>query len=194
MEVVWAKSSIVEAIKFISSESFVERVQSFRRAHAHAFEEVASSSSSSSSIRRNEEKGTSSKLCDESKDSCNMNRDVEKIAESKEMDSRTLQSSGDKEHTSMHLPSYDSVTHTVEMTKAFESYTAFLEGLLENFLVGRGITVPEFLAECGGVVDGKFTPLFGEHEHLWFVELLQTWSDYTAFFDMMAREARSARK
>lgn len=43
-------------------------------------------------------------------------------------------------------------------------------------------------------VDGKFTALFTEHEHKWFVEEVMGWTDFDEFIAMMRRASNRQRK
>jgi hypothetical protein len=208
MEVVVSKSAIAEAIEFISSEVFVDRVRSFRRAHAHAFDSAAVHARDRgrcSDIYSGKDRESDGDWDREEKKNCRSSGETKgdgfhdsRVAESKDNwstpDSKYSQSDAETYGAVGDRASYESVTHTVEMNIVFKEYTALLDGLLEGFLADRGVSVSAFLSECGDVLDGKFTPIFGEHEHLWFVELLQTWSSYAAFYEMMAAEARLARK
>jgi hypothetical protein len=46
---------------------------------------------------------------------------------------------------------------------------------------------------CVDVVDGKFTAMFDEHEHLWFVQMLQGWMEYPHFVRQMCDLATARR-
>jgi hypothetical protein len=191
MEVVISESAILEAIGFISSDAFAGQVRSFRRAHAHLFDTARPSPPGCRGDADRDQDEKSGGMYEETK---KVNFHDLMVAESKVSGSRDAKYTDDEKYGAVRHTSYESVTHTVEMTTAFQEYTNLLEGLLEDFLAKRGVSVSAFLSECSDAVEGKFTPLFGEHEHLWFVELLQTWSSYTAFYEIMAAEAKLARK
>lgn len=56
----------------------------------------------------------------------------------------------------------------------FNAYSDLLEELLlVNLLTPHKFSSTEFYHQAQDVVDGKFTALFEEHEHLWFIELMQ---------------------
>ena len=81
--------------------------------------------------------------------------------------------------------------HSLEYTVAFKEYQTLVDGLLENFVKSRKSTITEFYAECRDSMEGKFTALFEEHEHKWFVEMLLSWMDYDYFYTMMIETSRS---
>ena len=57
----------------------------------------------------------------------------------------------------------------------FNAYSDLLEELLlSNLLAPHKFTTTEFYKQAQDVVDGKFTALFEDHEHLWFIELMQS--------------------
>jgi hypothetical protein len=85
--------------------------------------------------------------------------------------------------------------HDVLFTKLFEDYQAIIEEAIEKVLRRHNVDIRQFYSECKDIVDGKFTPLFQEHEHQWFIDLLHSWMEYMTFFNMMVEEAgRSNRK
>lgn len=43
------------------------------------------------------------------------------------------------------------------------------------------------------IVDGKFTALFEEHEHKWFVDKVLSWMDLSEFLRMMRAASASRR-
>ena len=79
--------------------------------------------------------------------------------------------------------------HDVVYTKLFEEYQGIIEDSIELFLSKRDVSIRNFYSECKDIVDGKFTPLFQDHEHQWFIDVLHTWMDYMTFFNMMVEEA-----
>lgn len=85
----------------------------------------------------------------------------------------------------------DEEVHDLLFTKLFEEYQALIEDSIETCLRRHDTTIRAFYEECKDIVDGKFTPLFKEHEHKWFIDLLHSWLDYMSFFRMMADEATS---
>ena len=76
---------------------------------------------------------------------------------------------------------------SLEHTSIFAEYCALLEREMEGFLRDSGATQQQFYLQCQDVVEGKFTPLFAEHEHQWFVDLLHSWSDFSSFRRLMVR-------
>ena len=43
-------------------------------------------------------------------------------------------------------------------------------------------------------MDGKFTALFEEHEHKWFVDMVMSWSDFDLFIKSMCDQFRKQDK
>lgn len=76
---------------------------------------------------------------------------------------------------------------SLEHTSLFAEYCALLEREMEGFLRDSGATQQEFFLQCQDVIEGKFTALFAEHEHQWFVDLLHSWTDFTSFRRLMVR-------
>lgn len=76
---------------------------------------------------------------------------------------------------------------SLEHSALFADYTSLLEGEMEGFLRDSGATQHEFYLQCQDVVEGKFTALFAEHEHQWFVDLLKSWTDFSSFRKLMVR-------
>jgi hypothetical protein len=83
---------------------------------------------------------------------------------------------------------------SLECTEVFQEYQQLVENLLEGFVESRGVTIKQFFAECKSSIDGDFTPLFEEHEHKWFVDMIMSWLEYSYFFNEMVRHAGSSRK
>lgn len=79
--------------------------------------------------------------------------------------------------------------HKIEYTIIHMKYQALIEEILERLAEENGSSVVEFYNECKDALEGRFTPLFEEHEHKWFVEALLSWVDYEAFFKMMTQAA-----
>ena len=83
---------------------------------------------------------------------------------------------------------------SLECTEIFQEYQSLVEGLLEDFVAQNGVSMKEFYAECKSAVDGDFTPLFQDHEHKWFVDIILSWLDYSYFFNEMVRFAASSKR
>ncbi len=84
--------------------------------------------------------------------------------------------------------------HDVTFTDLFQGYQQLVESLLEKFLVRHSVSVREFFQECSDVADAKHVPLFQEHEHKWFIDLMHSWLDYMVFFQQMVEEAQLSRR
>ena len=80
---------------------------------------------------------------------------------------------------------------SLECTESFQQYQKLIESLLEEFVSNKGVTIREFYAECKSAIDGDFTPLFQDHEHKWFVDIILSWLDYSFFFKEMVSYAAS---
>jgi len=69
-----------------------------------------------------------------------------------------------------------------------------IEDLLQvHVLQPHRFSATEFYNQAQDVVDGKFTALFEEHEHMWFIELMQGWLDYKTFVQQMCACALARR-
>ena len=62
----------------------------------------------------------------------------------------------------------EDVEQSLECTEVFEAYQELVERLLENFTKRHHSTVQEFFRECSDAIEGKFVPLFEEHENKWY--------------------------
>lgn len=82
--------------------------------------------------------------------------------------------------------------HSLEFTDVFNQFQDIIERKLSEFVRENGSTIGDFYSECRDAVDGKFTVLFEEHEHKWFVDLLMDWLDYNHFYESMLTAARLA--
>ena len=94
----------------------------------------------------------------------------------------------------LNIKSCEEMEQNLQCTLAFQEYQRLIEDLLEEFVEKNGSTIGEFTAECRSSLNGDFTALFEEHEHLWFVEALLSWMDYQTFFEDMVKSARYAHK
>ncbi len=80
----------------------------------------------------------------------------------------------------------DEEEQSLQHTEVFSDYNALLDSLLtEDFIRKHGYTAAEFYSQCEDIIAGKFTALFEEHEHLWFVQMLQGWLEYPTFVKQM---------
>lgn len=79
---------------------------------------------------------------------------------------------------------------SLQHTELFGAYICLLEAQIEDFLLREGASQAEFYLQCEDVVDGKFTALFAESKNQWFVDLLHSWTDFSAFKAQMCRRCR----
>ncbi len=84
--------------------------------------------------------------------------------------------------------------HRIEFTEAFNEYQEMVESLLQTFVVENGSSIRDFYAECRDSLDGRYAPLFADHQHKWFVEMLLSWLDYAYFYDSMVSYVERSRK
>lgn len=61
----------------------------------------------------------------------------------------------------------EDVEQSLECMEVFSQFQALVESLLEGFAARHGSSTREFFQECADAVDGKFVPLFEEHENKW---------------------------
>lgn len=61
----------------------------------------------------------------------------------------------------------EDVEQSLECGEAFADYQLLVEALLESFAKRHGSSAQEFFRECSDAVEGKFVPLFEEHENKW---------------------------
>ena len=80
---------------------------------------------------------------------------------------------------------------SLEFTDVFKEYTALIEKSLEDFADAHDIGVQELYFQARDAMEGKFTALFEEHEHKWFVDLLMEWGSFDHFFQMMMDASRT---
>jgi hypothetical protein len=118
---------------------------------------------------------------------CSSNQFEEKIKKFKRRNSHLFEEYLDTK-------SCEEIEHNIQCTIAFQEYQTLIEDLLEDFVESNGSSVAEFAAECRSSLNGDFTALFEEHEHLWFVEAMLSWMDYQTFFEEMVKAARYAHK
>lgn len=81
-----------------------------------------------------------------------------------------------------------------EYMEVFNDYQLLVENLLLSFLKSKGSSLKSFYAECRDAIDGKYTVLFEDHEHKWFVDMLLSWLEYSHFFEMMKKKTRRSHK
>ena len=102
-----------------------------------------------------------------------------------------------EEQKDMTNSSFSGVEHKIEYTIAHQKYQDLVESLLSDF-IGSDLnsSVNKFYAECRDIIEGKFCPLFEEHEHKWFVDAMLSWVDYENFYIMMIEHSslKSCRK
>ena len=84
----------------------------------------------------------------------------------------------------------DDVTHSLEFTDIFNEYQIVIESLLDKFAQKHHTTTKNIYMECRDAYEGRLCPLFQDHEHKWFVDLMLSWSDYKYFYDGMVEEAK----
>lgn len=86
----------------------------------------------------------------------------------------------------------DGEEQRLEYTEIFNEYNALIDKeLTEEFLKKNGYSGQLLYQACQDVVDGKFTALFEEHEHQWFVDVIYGWMDYSVFVEQMTDLARA---
>lgn len=86
----------------------------------------------------------------------------------------------------------DGEEQRLEYTEIFNEYNALIDKeLSEEFLKKNGYSGQLFYQSCQDIVDGKFTALFEEHEHQWFVDVIYGWMDYSVFVEQMTDLARA---
>eukprot|EP00603_Paraphysomonas_imperforata_P016053 CAMPEP_0114467178 /NCGR_PEP_ID=MMETSP0104-20121206/9477_1 /TAXON_ID=37642 ORGANISM="Paraphysomonas imperforata, Strain PA2" /NCGR_SAMPLE_ID=MMETSP0104 /ASSEMBLY_ACC=CAM_ASM_000202 /LENGTH=126 /DNA_ID=CAMNT_0001640613 /DNA_START=102 /DNA_END=479 /DNA_ORIENTATION=+ len=61
----------------------------------------------------------------------------------------------------------EDVEQSLESGEVFSQFQTLVESLLEEFTARHGSSTREFFQECADAVDGKFVPLFEEHENKW---------------------------
>ena len=80
--------------------------------------------------------------------------------------------------------------HSLEFTSIFNDFQDLVESKLSTFVEKRSSNIRDFYSECRDSLDGKFTVLFEEHEHKWFVDMLLDWLDYAHFHEGMVAAAK----
>jgi hypothetical protein len=87
----------------------------------------------------------------------------------------------------------DEQEQSLEHTEIFRQYNELIEKeLTEEFLKKEGYSEAVFYQSCQDIVDGKFTALFEEHEHQWFIDVINGWMDYEVFLEQMCDLARAS--
>ena len=61
----------------------------------------------------------------------------------------------------------EDVEQSLECGEVFAEFQELVESLLEDFAARHGSSAQEFFRECSDAVEGKFVPLFEEHENKW---------------------------
>jgi len=84
--------------------------------------------------------------------------------------------------------------YNLQHTIIFEKYQSLLDKLFGEFSSDIGVSSKEIYQNCRDVVDGKFTALFEEHEHKWFVDLVMSWMSFEMFVREMCNQADSGGK
>jgi hypothetical protein len=86
----------------------------------------------------------------------------------------------------------------VEYMTVFHGYQSLIEELLDEYAQESDLSAGEIFAACRDAADDKFTALFDEHEHKWFVELLMSWMNFDDFMKKVhktkGRSSRNSRK
>ncbi len=83
----------------------------------------------------------------------------------------------------------DQGDHKLEFTECFHEYQIIIENSLQQFCQKFSLDIFEIFECCKNIADDKFTPLFEEHEHKWFLDIMLSWTDYQAFYETMKDEA-----
>jgi hypothetical protein len=71
----------------------------------------------------------------------------------------------------------------------FKKFDCLIHLLISEFVAAEGGDWSEFTQQCKDSLEGRFCALFEEDLDLWFVEALLAISDYSAFYEMMKKEA-----
>jgi hypothetical protein len=61
----------------------------------------------------------------------------------------------------------EEVEQSLACSEVFEDYQSLVEALLQGCVTRHGSSAQEFFCECADAVEGKFVPLFEEHENKW---------------------------
>jgi len=77
--------------------------------------------------------------------------------------------------------------YTLKHSKVHEIYVGRCESLVEAFLEEEDVEREEFINECEESIEGNFCALFEEDVNIWFVELLQSISDFSVFHKSLCR-------
>jgi len=88
--------------------------------------------------------------------------------------------------------SIHNVTHKIESTEIFENYKLLLDQLLHDFCRNHATNTRDLFMECLDIYEGRFCPLFQDHEHKWFIDTMLAWNEYELFFDEMIDVARKS--
>ena len=84
---------------------------------------------------------------------------------------------------------YPEEHNTLRHTELFNMYKELIDEKLSSAIKGKHAQA-QFYEQCREVAEGKFVPIFSEHEHAWFVELVLSFSEYSDFFKQMISLAR----
>eukprot|EP01036_Dinobryon_divergens_P029258 gene29258-38328_t len=81
----------------------------------------------------------------------------------------------------------------LEFTEVFSKYEALIDRLFDEFASKNKTSSSTLYQCCRDVAEGKFTALFAEHEHQWFVDLAVSWTSFDCFVAEMCKESRRRR-
>ena len=71
--------------------------------------------------------------------------------------------------------------HKLEWSTLHQEISGKLETVLSEWCESEGVSFRDFLKEVNDVLEGKFVPLFEEHENKPFVDLVLSLVDYDSF-------------
>jgi hypothetical protein len=66
-----------------------------------------------------------------------------------------------------------------------------IEQLFDEYAAESDLSSSDIFAACRDVMDDKFTALFEENEHKWFVELLMSWMGFDDFMKKVHKTKKS---
>jgi hypothetical protein len=88
------------------------------------------------------------------------------------------------------LANHDTDEHSLIFTDLFNQYQYMLNKHFEIFAEDNGVSLQFIYSNCRDALDDKYTALFSEHEHKWFVELLMSWMEYDSFVEFMIKDVK----
>ena len=82
----------------------------------------------------------------------------------------------------------ETVEHKLEWSELHQQFLGIFEEQISDFLDTRGVCRQTFYSQCEDAIEDRYTALFEEHMHHWFVDALLSSMSYEHFFSMMTRQ------